>query len=160
MEATRDPVMGFVLATVALAACFGSRMTSSDGISPVALRSGVYPLRAYHAKSVPAEIGTLGPKSWPGDTIPRNSDFGCRVLVTGGALALDVEAMRYSYWYESRNACNQRVLSKPTLDGTFEQHGNDLVFHIHLVDGDRTFGGSVGPSSITVDIGSLLEFQR
>src|SRR6266545_6894344 len=91
MEATRDPVMGFVLATVALAACFGSRMTSSDGISPVALRSGVYPLRAYHAKSVPAEIGTLGPKSWPGDTIPRNSDFGCRVLVTGGALALDVE---------------------------------------------------------------------
>ncbi len=135
-------------------ACATSQVTA-----PAPLRSGVYPLHAYNGKPLPVDIGILGPKGVPGDTIPRDPG-GCHVLVTAGSLTLDVQVMRYSFGYETRNACNQALLSQTGADGAFEQRGDDLVFHMERVDGDRTFGGSVSPSSVTLDIGRLLEFQR
>lgn len=152
----RSQIVCLALIAASLAACATTQVTPSG-----ALRGGVYALRAYGGKPIPADLGTLPPKGAPGDTIPRNLwELKCHILVTGGELRLDMETLRYSLWYELRHGCTRRVLSKSEVDGTFEQHGSDLVFHIHVVDGDRTFRGSVGQSSITVDIGSLLEFRR
>src|SRR6266511_655260 len=156
---TRGRIMRFWTLSVAFVLVAPMACASSQVPPAGALRSGVYPLQRYGGMPVPADLGPLGPKGVPGDTIPRDPG-GCHILVTGGALTLDIDAMRYSFWYEWRNACNQMVLSKPGLDGTFEQHGDALVFHFHRVDGETSFRGLVNPSGITLFTGRDLDFKR
>lgn len=92
--------------------------------------------------------------------------------MTDGSLTLEVEAGRFSFGYDLWNACT-RALAPPTrFEGTFEQRGNDLVFHVNRSvthDSIRvmvmTFSGSVSPSSIRLNgapytLGGSLEYLR
>lgn len=81
---------------------------------------------------------------------------GCHILVTAGSLTIDTAQMAFSYAYDVRDACDQRLLSQPSLSGTFEQHGRDISFVVSRVDGDIRFGGSLLSDGILVRNGDEL----
>jgi hypothetical protein len=154
------------LLALSLIACASSQIAAQTA-APAPLRSGVYPLRAYDGKPLPADI-VFPPKG----VGPPDSVRGCRDFVTDGSLTLEVEAGRFSFGYDLWNACT-RALAPPTrFEGTFEQRGNDLVFHVNRSvthDSIRvmvmTFSGSVSPSSIRLNgapytLGGSLEYLR
>jgi hypothetical protein len=124
-------------------------MTSawSQATSPASLHSGLYPLQAFHGKSLPADI-SVPPKATPDGKALRS----CQELVTSGSLTLDIGAGHFSFGYDVWDACSRTVVLQQTVSGTFEQYVDELVFHVSRESprftkvGEWTFTGSVGPS--------------
>ena len=133
-----------------------SRIATAQTAVPTALQSGVYPLQAYNGKPLPADFSLIPPKIPPG--VEPERFRACMHVVTGGSLTLDAEARRFSFTYDVWSPCDRAFLPKGTTSGTFEQHGNDLVFQLTRGNRSETFQGSVGPSSITLYRGQF-EFR-
>ncbi len=152
--------MTYQILCLALGGVLPMASACSQATAPAPLRSGLYPLQAYNGKALPADI-SIPSKATPDGKVLS----GCQELVTDGSLMLEVEVGRFTLRYSVWDGCSRAVVLRQAVSGTFEQHGNELMFHVTRESpritavGEWIFGGSVGPSSLALAVYGGVQFQ-
>jgi hypothetical protein len=137
---TRRLLYAALLIALPLMAC--SRPGTSEAVPSA---SGRYALSSYNGAAIPADIGVLPPNG--------SNSGGCRLVVSGGSLLLDVAASHFEYAYDVRNQCDGSLLSQPSSQGTVAQQGSALTFAVARVDGLIEFSGWVESGVVTLHPG-------
>lgn len=121
-------------------------LACSDSAEPLQL-GGSFALATIDARSLPADIGPVGPTTGTGGGLE------CRVIVPSGALTIDSGSNAFVFTYEMRNSCSNSVLSRPTTSGTFTRSGTALTFASPTGSGVATFNGVIEGSAIRIEDG-------
>lgn len=122
-------------------------------LSPLTeLQSGTYPLLSFNEHRVPVAMGILGPKGGQGAT--------CRLMLVEGALTLDTTLNTFSYYFDIREGCERRLVSRETVSGTFQRDGARFTFRIPGADRSPSFRGTVEARRIVLSYNDELVFAR
>lgn len=130
----------------------GCELFSASGAS--ALATGSYNLVSYNGTSLPSDLGSIPSKG-------ANPD-GCALRIVAGRLTLEASVKTFFYSYDIHNGCSNEFMSRPSLQGSYEQSGRELVLVVRSADGvEFRHSGSLRGSKIVFEVGDeTLEFVR
>jgi hypothetical protein len=145
---------------VALAGAAGAvgAQAAGPGAAGAAAGGDRYVLTRFHGRAVPADLGTIPTRD--------GRETSCHLVVTAGALDLDLAAGRFEFGYETRETCTQHRMGGGGLYGLVARHGRELAFRVPRWVGTTpldtvTFRGLVDADRVTLYPGpEALEFRR
>jgi predicted small secreted protein len=96
--------------------------------------------------------------------LPNHDRFGnrlpCDALIDEERLVLGRPGGEFRLAYRYVNACTQEVFRRSEIEGSYQQHGDSLDFHVETAGPPYSFAGSIAPSRALVREYVLMEFGR